>query len=251
MFRELSESPFAVPRHHPQQGFAEFSNEVQHLDRVLAWDRDIDSSALRSGLSLPVYGAKGPRSGKSLQPWIAPSSVARELKRNSGAQVGYTPVYAHEQTRARRWSGSKLDRDAALRERVLAQLAVGWSPEQIAGRSRGGAAASIGTETIYRFIYAQIDRHKGLQLAPLPAARQVQAWPAARQGRQSGPAYEPARAAERAARRGHGASGRRTLGGRPDGLLPLSSEHPDAARAQQPHPGRQPPRLQARRSWPA
>ena len=85
----------------------------------------------------------------------APSSVARELKRNSGAQVGYKPVYAQQQARARRWSGSRLDRDAGLREAVLGQLQAGWSPEQIAGRSGG----VISTETIYRFVYAQIRRH--------------------------------------------------------------------------------------------
>ena len=85
----------------------------------------------------------------------APSSVARELKRNSSAEASYKPVYAQEQARARRWSGSRLDRDAALRDQVLGQLRAGWSPEQIAGRS-GGA---ISTETIYRFIYAQITRH--------------------------------------------------------------------------------------------
>ena len=65
----------------------------------------------------------------------APSSVARELKRNSGVQVGYQPLYAQQQARARRWSGSRLDRDAGLRDQVLAHLKRGWSPEQIAGRS--------------------------------------------------------------------------------------------------------------------
>src|SRR5690606_28257541 len=57
-----------------------------------------------------------------------------------------------------RWSGSRLDRDAALRSQVLARLAAGWSPEQIAGRGRRDGTP-IGAETIYRFIYAQIDRH--------------------------------------------------------------------------------------------
>jgi IS30 family transposase len=84
----------------------------------------------------------------------APSSISRELKRNSSAGAGYKPVYAQQQARARRWSGSRLDRDARLREQVLGQLRAGWSPEQIAARS-----GSIGTETIYRFIYAQITRH--------------------------------------------------------------------------------------------
>jgi len=85
----------------------------------------------------------------------ASSSVARELKRNSGSTVGYKPVYAQEQARARRWSGSRLDRDALLREMVLGRLQAGWSPEQIAGRLDG----AISTETIYRFVYAQITRH--------------------------------------------------------------------------------------------
>lgn len=87
------------------------------------------------------------------------SSISRELKRNGGRQVGYKPVYAHEQAAARRWRGSRLDRDAALRERVLGQLQAGWSPEQVACCSRGGAGRPIGTETIYRFIHAQITRH--------------------------------------------------------------------------------------------
>lgn len=90
----------------------------------------------------------------------SPSSVARELKRNSGNKVGYRPGYAEERARARRWSGSKLDRDKDLRGLVLGQLEQGWSPEQIVGRSRGAdGKAVIGVETIYRFIYAQIARH--------------------------------------------------------------------------------------------
>jgi IS30 family transposase len=90
----------------------------------------------------------------------APSSIARELKRNRG-KAGYIPGYAEEQARARRWSGGKLDRDAGLRERVLAELSRGWSPEQVSGRSRGAdGKPAIGVETIYRFVYAQIARHK-------------------------------------------------------------------------------------------
>src|SRR4051794_37776338 len=63
-----------------------------------------------------------------------PSTVSRELKRNSGSQVGYRAVYADEQAWARRWSGSRLERDAALREEVLGHLRDRWSPEQVAGR---------------------------------------------------------------------------------------------------------------------
>jgi IS30 family transposase len=108
----------------------------------------------------------------------APSSIARELKRNSGRAVGYKPAYAEEQARARRWSGSKLDRDAELRELVLGQLRAGWSPEQVAGRLRQGAGkAVLGVETIYRFIYAQIARHNDFAWRNyLPRAKAKRGW---------------------------------------------------------------------------
>jgi IS30 family transposase len=59
----------------------------------------------------------------------------------------------------RRWRGSRLERDAELREFVLDRLKHGWSPEQIAGRlKQQKAAPTISYESIYRFIYAQIRR---------------------------------------------------------------------------------------------
>src|SRR5580698_4151842 len=87
----------------------------------------------------------------------APSSLSRELRRNRGAQVGYKPAYAQEQAAARRWKGSRLERNAKLRDLVLDRLSRGWSPEQIAGRLRRiKTRARISYESIYRFIYAQI-----------------------------------------------------------------------------------------------
>jgi IS30 family transposase len=91
----------------------------------------------------------------------SPSTVARELRRNSGGKGAYRPVYADQQCRARRWSGSKLERNAALRETVLMRLAQGWSPEQVAGRlAKENGVPVISYESIYRFIYAQIARTK-------------------------------------------------------------------------------------------
>jgi transposase, IS30 family len=88
-----------------------------------------------------------------------PSSVSRELKRNRGKQVGYKPSYAHQQASARRWKGSRLERNAELRTLVLESLKLGWSPEQIAGSLKcQQAATTISHESIYRFIYAQIRR---------------------------------------------------------------------------------------------
>ena len=88
-----------------------------------------------------------------------PSTISRELKRNSGSRVGYQPAYADERAWARRWSGSRLERNDALREGVLSRLRAGWSPEQVAGRLALEAGRPVVShETIYRFIYAQVRR---------------------------------------------------------------------------------------------
>jgi IS30 family transposase len=91
----------------------------------------------------------------------SPSTIARELKRNSGAQVGYRPSYANQQSRARRWKGARLERDKSLRDAVIERLASGWSPEQIAGRlERDQGRKVISYESIYRFIYTHRARTK-------------------------------------------------------------------------------------------
>ena len=87
------------------------------------------------------------------------SSISREIARNGG-RAGYLAEYAAIQAKARRWRGSRLDRNPGLRARVLGQLALGWSPEQVVGRFRQQGSSPIGVETIYRFIHAQIRRHK-------------------------------------------------------------------------------------------
>ena len=88
----------------------------------------------------------------------SPSTITRELNRNS-SKTAYKPGHAQDRSKARRWTGSRLERNAALRETVLAGLSLGLSPEQIAGRlARENGAGVISHETIYRFIYAQIRR---------------------------------------------------------------------------------------------
>ena len=116
----------------------------------------------------------------------APSSIARELKRNTSRQSGYTPRYADQQGRARRWTGSKLDRDPNLRQEVLKRLAAGWSPEQVAGRfAREFGECIISHETIYRFIHAQIARTKDYRWREfLPRCKAKRGW----RGRKGGSA---------------------------------------------------------------
>ncbi len=87
------------------------------------------------------------------------SSIARELKRNRSKHKGYEPSYASMQARARRWKGSRLERQPGLREQVLGYLAMGCSPQATAGRlalEHGNPV--ISHESIYRFIYAQLRR---------------------------------------------------------------------------------------------
>jgi transposase, IS30 family len=114
----------------------------------------------------------------------AASTIARELKRNSSRQQGYRPGYAQEQAQARRWTGSRLERDQELRVIVLDKLARGWSPEQVAGHLRQCAKPiCISHETIYRFIYAQITRTKDYRWRRyLPRAKSKRGWRGRRGG---------------------------------------------------------------------
>ena len=116
----------------------------------------------------------------------SPSTIARELRRNAGRQVGYQPAYAQDQTRARRWKGSRLERDAGLRELILAGLRRGWSPEQVcAWLRRSQARHVISPESVYRFIQAQIVRHKDYAWRHyLPRAKSRRGW----RGRKGGSA---------------------------------------------------------------
>jgi IS30 family transposase len=133
-----------------------------------------------------------------------PSTISREIARNRERQVSDKTSYAQEQAKARRWTGSRLERDGDLRQAGLECLACGWSPEQVAGRLvREAGRKLISYESIYRFIYAQMARPKDY------------AWPH----------YLPRAKSKRGGRgRKGGRLGR--LHRRPD---PLSERPPDAA----------------------
>jgi transposase, IS30 family len=89
-----------------------------------------------------------------------PSTIGRELKRNSRRDGGYRPFTAGEKTRGRR-SRSRRNQQFtpdqwALVEQRLQEL---WSPEQISGRLALEGLLSISHETIYRYIWK--DRRAG------------------------------------------------------------------------------------------
>jgi len=88
------------------------------------------------------------------------STIGRELLRNSQPSKvwkgGYKPVRAQQLAeRRRRWDCRyKLARQPDMRNRVGKSLAMGHSPEQIAGRlAREHGRVIISHESIYRFIY--------------------------------------------------------------------------------------------------
>jgi IS30 family transposase len=88
------------------------------------------------------------------------STIGRELERNARRtnswRGGYDPVRADKLAdRRRRWDGRfKLVRQPDLQDLVRDRLAMGWSPEQIAGRLTLECGRTlISHESIYRFAY--------------------------------------------------------------------------------------------------
>ncbi len=90
----------------------------------------------------------------------SPSSISRELRRNGRPTKQWRGAYDGERAhglaeRRRRWDARhKLERQPVLRALVRDCLAMGWSPEQIAGRlAQHQPNLAISHESIYRFIY--------------------------------------------------------------------------------------------------
>jgi IS30 family transposase len=109
-------------------------------------------------------------SGKSAR-WIGDvlgrhhGTISRELARNSKPTKqwtgGYDPLRAHQLVlrRRRRQGRHKLARQPALRRYVRDKLAMGWSPEQVAGRlALENSSMRISHEAIYRFAYFRSDQ---------------------------------------------------------------------------------------------
>src|SRR3972149_3597626 len=171
----------------------------------------------------------------------APSTVAREIRRNRGTEVGYKPSYAHEQARARRWVGSRLERQPKLQRVVLGRLAKGWSPEQVAGRlRREGAHFTISYESIYRFIYAQIARTKDYRWRHyLPRGKSKRGFRGRRGGSSASFIERPHSALGTACGR-HQPQHARPLGSRSHAVPQIWAGRADRARAPLPDPARHP-----------
>src|SRR5512134_2483777 len=96
------------------------------------------------------------------------ATIHREIARNCCVD-GYRPESAARRAWARKLRGSKIERSTRLRAHVEDRLAMGWSPEQIAGRMElEGSEHVISAESIYRHAYSPGGRRAGL---PRPLAR--------------------------------------------------------------------------------
>ena len=100
------------------------------------------------------------------------STVGRELRRNTLPRGGYKPASADRIALSRRRRLSRIERLSPLRSYVCDRLAMGWSPEQIAGRlEQEGSGHSISHEF-----------DLSLHLPPAPAPGEAAPLPAAGQG---------------------------------------------------------------------
>jgi IS30 family transposase len=88
----------------------------------------------------------------------SPSSISRELKRNS-IKYWYRPGEANDKSKIRRKESKqrKLDKNEDLRDFILGKLKDGFSPDSIAGRIKleGLKAMSISHESIYTWLYKE------------------------------------------------------------------------------------------------
>ena len=91
----------------------------------------------------------------------APSTVSRELRRNTDRLGGYRATTAHAlaYARASRPKPAKLVTNLVLRGKVEGDLAKKYSPEQISGRLKvdfpDQPEMQVSTETIYQSLYVQ------------------------------------------------------------------------------------------------
>lgn len=120
----------------------------QHVTRDL---RCQIYSLLTRGLSIREIGR---------QLGLAPSTVSREVRRNSGIK-GYSIEEADSKATERRSQASSVPRKfvGKVKSYVISGLNRCWSPEQISGRLEAEGKETVSVESIYRFI--RLDKKQG------------------------------------------------------------------------------------------
>ena len=127
--------------------------QVIHPRYVSLLEREELRDLHRSGMSIRRIASAMGRS---------PSTISRELRRNTISERGYMPHTAHRLSVERRHRPRcpKLVENEELRDYVQAKLRERWSPEQISHRLRKDFPDSpemrVSTETIYQAIYVHL-----------------------------------------------------------------------------------------------
>ena len=100
----------------------------------------------------------------------SPSTVSREIKRNSGGR-GYRPKQAQlkAEARARRPSARRLT--DAIKSDIAEKLSMGWTPEAICGSAAAEGRQHVCKETVYKHIYEDARRGGDLWTRPPRAKR--------------------------------------------------------------------------------
>jgi transposase, IS30 family len=127
-----------------------------YYQQLQDWERDEIHRLLCAGVSQAEIGRSMGRDA---------STISREIGRNRLAGLSYQPVAAGRLALRRRHArrGSKIQRLSQLENHVRKGLAMGHSPEQIAGRLRRSEdSLSISHESIYRFIHSPKGRAEKL-----------------------------------------------------------------------------------------
>ena len=152
-----AESSMAPPTA-PLQLLAPVPVGIEDLEQVIDarylahQERELIADMLRAGTSIRAIARELGRS---------PSSVSREIKRNSHPRLGYQPHRAQRTaTTARsRPKPSKLAAQGPLRDAVVAMLKLFWSPEQISHALikdfPDDPEMRVSHETIYQALYLQ------------------------------------------------------------------------------------------------
>jgi len=91
-----------------------------------------------------------------------PSSVSREIKRNS-VKRKYIPRKAKHKAYVRRkyskYQGMKIRENQCIENYVEQKLKLSWSPESIAGRMKSDLGISVHHTVIYKYLYGQYGQH--------------------------------------------------------------------------------------------
>ena len=95
----------------------------------------------------------------------SPGTISDELRRNGLPNGDYVAIHAQAETEARKRKARKRHplKSKKVYAYVIENLREGWSPEQIAGRLKlEQGQPVICHETIYRYIYSEEGKKKGL-----------------------------------------------------------------------------------------